>query len=180
MIRTALCVSLALFAIPACGKKKEGADDKGATADKPVEGAPAKLSFKKLGSLPVEAEVPDDANIEDSTKSAGFPSVTVYASPTTFIFGAGDMSDVKPTIEETKKRAAKDVNGFKSWTREEKTADGWILEGEGSSMVDNKPLYAVSVRRTINNAPYDCGTNADSKDAMAKAEKLCQSLRPAK
>ena len=179
MLRTTLLVSLSLFVIPACHKKDEPTG--AAPAAAPTEpAAPAKLAYQKLGSLPLEAEIPSDANVDDSTKSAGFPSVTVYAQPTTFIFGPGDMSDVKPTIEETKDRVAKEVDAFKGFTREDKTADGWILEGAGESMVDKKPLYTVSVRRTIAGVPYDCGTNADTKDEIARAEKLCQSLRAAK
>jgi hypothetical protein len=173
-----LVLSLSVLVFTACKNKDTGGGTSAESA-KPAE-SPVKRSFKKLGSLPVEAEIPEDANVEDSTKAAGFPSVTVYASPTTFIFGGGDMSEVKPTIDDTKKRLAKEVNGFKAWTREDKTADGWILEGTGESMIDKNPLYAVSVRRTISGAPYDCGTNAQSREEMAAAERLCASLRPAK
>jgi len=180
MLRTTLLVSLSLFVIPACHKKDEPTGASPSASPTEPGAAPAKLAYQKLGSLPLEAEIPSDANVDDSTKSAGFPSVTVYAQPTTFIFGPGDMSDVKPTIEETKDRVAKEVDAFKGFTREDKTADGWILEGAGESMIDKKPLYTVSVRRTIAGVPYDCGTNADTKDEIARAEKLCQSLRAAK
>lgn len=179
-----LAISLCLFAVTSC-KKKEG--DAPAAADKTADKAgdpaapAAKLVWKKLGGLPLEAEVPDDANIEDSTKGAGFPSVTIYASPTTFITGAGDMSDLKPTIEATKDQLAKDPNKLKAFTKEDKTADGWVIELTRDAMAEpGKQLYGVSVRKTLGGAPWDCGTNASSKDELAKAEKLCLSLRAAK
>lgn len=173
-----------LITLTACGKKKEEAAGGagGTTAEKPAAAAPAsapaKLGWKKLGSLGLEAEVPDDANIEDTTKGAGFPSVTIYATPTTFVSGAGDMSDLKPTLEETKKQLEKDPNKLKGWTKEDKTADGWVLEGDRESMTGGA-LFAISVRRTLGGKPFDCSTNADSKEARDKALKLCQSLRAA-
>jgi hypothetical protein len=185
MTRTTLVLALALAAL-GCNKKPAG--DKAAPGDKPAAGAmaadkpaAAALAFKKLGSLPLEAEVPADANIDDTSKGAGYPSVSIYASPTTFVSGAGDMSDLKPTIEATKAQLGKDPNKLKAFTREEKTADGWILELTREAMVEpGKELFGVSVRRTLGGAPWDCGTNAASKDEQAKAEKLCLSLRPAK
>jgi hypothetical protein len=97
------------------------------------------------------------------------------------VSGGGDMSDLKPTIEATKAQLGKDPNKLKTFTREEKTADGWILELTRDAMVEpGKELYGVSVRRTLGGAPWDCGTNAASRDEQAKAEKLCLSLRPAK
>jgi hypothetical protein len=184
MTRTifALALAASLFG---CKKHDAATGDKAAAADKATAGdkaaAPAALAFKKLGSLPLEAEVPADANIDDSTKGAGFPSVSIYASPTTFVSGAGDMSDLKPTIEETKTQLGKDPNKLKAYTKEEKTADGWILELTRGAMGEpDRELFGVSVRRNIAGAAWDCGTNGASKAEQAKAEKLCLSLRAAK
>jgi len=180
-----------LFAITAalvgCNKKSEtgkapdkasaGTDDRAKPAAPPA----AAVGFKRLGSLPLEAEVPNDANIDDNTKGAGFPSVTIYASPTTFVSGGGDMSDLKPSIEDTKTQLGKDPNKLKAITKEEKTADGWVIELTRDSMVEpGKELFGVSVRRNINGTPWDCGTNAMSADERTKAEKICTSLRAAK
>lgn len=183
LLSTTLFVSLLVVA--ACGKKEgDGAADKkpasGEAAGGGAAAAPAaKLAYQKLGGLGLEAEVPEGADITDNTAGAGFPSVTIYASPTTFVSGQGDMSDVKPTIEETKKELEKDPNKLKSWTKEEKTADGWLLEGERESMTGNK-LFAISVRKTIDGKPWDCGTNASSEAEREAAKKLCMSLRAAK
>ena len=100
-LATVLFVTL-MVVTAACGKKKEegGTGAGGTTAEKPAAAAaaPAKLSFKKLGSMGLEAEVPDDANIDDTTKGAGFPSVTIYASPTTFVSGSRLLSKKSSNI----------------------------------------------------------------------------------
>lgn len=181
MTRTLLVLALAA-SLFGCKKKDAATGDPAANkaaGDKAA--APAALTFKKLGSLPLEAEVPADANIDDSTKGAGFPSVTIYASPTTFVFGEGDMSDLKPTLEETKAQLAKDPNKLKSFTREEQIADGWILElTRGALAEPGRELFGVSVRRKLAGTAWDCGTNGASKEEQARARALCLSLRAAR
>lgn len=173
-----LALSLSLFG---CKKKQAATGEPPAAGDKATKPEAAPAQFRKLGALPLEAEVAADANIDDNTKTAGFPSVSIYASPTTFVTGAGETSEIKATIEETKAELAKDPNKLKAFTREEKTADGWILELTRDDMMEpGKELHGVWVRRTLGGKPYDCGTNGRSKDEQAKAEKLCLSLREAK
>jgi hypothetical protein len=118
-----------------------------------------------------------DANVEDTSKGAGY--LTIFGAPTTFVSGAGEMSDLKPTLEETKTRVAKDAGKLKKVAKEEKTADGWILELEVEGL-SGSALTAVSVRRTIDSKPWDCGSNVRSTDEVAAVRKLCQSLRAAK
>src|SRR5258705_7700356 len=104
-------IALVVISLAGCGNKSDApAGDKKVGEGDP---APAKLAYKKLGTLPLEAEVPDGANIDDTTKGVGYPSATVYASPTTFINGAGDMSDQKPTIEATKEHLVKQEKSLK-------------------------------------------------------------------
>jgi len=177
----------------ACKKSEDKAASTGsdeAVAAKPTDQA-AKLSYKKLGSLGLEAELPDGADIQDTTKGAGYPSATIYAAtlPTTFLSGPGEMSDVKPTLEDSKARFVKDAlmnldsdkrdaaEAHLKPTREEKTADGWILEMSGAEMGDT---IAVSVRRTFDGKPWDCGSRVKSKDEVAQLEKFCKSVRVAK
>ena len=87
------------------------------------------------------------------------------------------MSDLKPTLDATKAQLVKQEKSLKPG-REDKTADGWIIEMTGESM--GSPTIAVSVRRTINDKPWDCGSNVNNKDEVARLEKLCASLRAAK
>lgn len=171
---------LSILSLAACSSKKP--DGSAASAAKTAEPAApaAKLAFQKLGTLPLEASVPADTKIDDDTKSAGFPAVTIWMTPTTFVWGPGDMSTVQPTMEKSEDAAVKEVVGtFKGWTRTEKTADGWILQGTGTSL-SNDPVYPVLVRRTIGGQPYDCKTNAGSTDEVATVIATCQSLRAAK
>jgi hypothetical protein len=172
-------LAVVLILVAACGsKKKDGGGDNsgGGGADKPVE---AKLVWKKVGGMGIEAEVPEDAKIDDNTAGAGHPMATIWASPTTFVSGEGD-SDLKPTLEEQKARLEKEPgNKFKKWLKEEKTADGWVLEVERESMTGDA-LTQVAVRRTINDKPFNCGSNVRGADEVAKVKKLCQSLRAAK
>jgi len=155
----------------ACGKSDK-ADGGGGGGAKPVE---AKLEFKKLGDLGLEAELPADAKVDDNSKSVGYASATIWASPTTFIDGAGEMSDLKESMEDTKAKMIKDEKSLTPG-REEKTADGWIIEMTGKSITGSE-MTAVHVRRTIDGKPFDCHSNVRGKDEAAKLVKLCQSIR---
>lgn len=172
---TVLFVSLLSFA--ACSKSSNDASALG----KAIEGAaaemskPVKLEFKKIGKLGLEAEVPSDANVDDNSAGAGYPSATIWASPTTFISGGGEMSDVKPTIEETQARLVKEEKSLVP-SKADKTADGWVIEMTGKGMMGDA-LIAVSVRRTIDGKPFDCGSNVGTPAEAAKVTKLCQSIR---
>ena len=170
--------SLSIAAV-ACKASDKNEAPVAKTAD-PATAAPAKLAWKKLGDLGLEASVPDDANIEDKSKSAGFPAVTVWATPTTFINGAGDDSLSAQTFDKAKEEIQKDPNPFKQFTKAETTPDGWRLEYELESMVDKKPVYGFKVRFKIDGKPYECGSNGDSTAERDNVIKLCTSIRKAK
>lgn len=173
-------LSLTLFTT-ACGKKSDG-DKAKATEGGGKEGGggkaapPAKLEYKKIASLGLEVEVPSDANVDDNTANAGFPSATIWASPTIFLMG-GDM--IPSDFDKAKADIQKDPNPFKSFTKEDKTEGGWHLEYELESMMDKAVLYGVSIRQTIDGKVYDCGTNSSSKEEREKTIKICKSVRKA-
>ncbi|MCX5742888.1 MAG: hypothetical protein NT062_10370 [Proteobacteria bacterium] len=171
-----LVSSLLVVSLAACGKSSSSSSASDPTPSaKPVEAA--KLEFKKVGGLGLEVEVSAEATIDDKSAGAGFPTATIWATPTTFVSGAGEMSDLKPTLEETTARLVKEEKSLQP-SRSDKTADGWIIEMTGTSMGD--PMTAVSVRRTIGGKPFDCGSNVKDKAEAAAVVKLCQSLRAAK
>lgn len=172
-----LSILVLVLSTTACGKSDKDAQAFGKAIEEAAQKAtaPAKLAFKKIGALGIEAEMPDDAKVDDNSASSGYPSATIWAAPTTFVSGAGDMSDLKPTIEETKARMQKEEKSLAP-TKEEKTADGWVIEMTGKSMMGDA-MIAVSVRRTIDGKPFDCGSNVSSKDEAARVTKLCQSIR---
>lgn len=184
-MKTALAILTILsfsLAGAACGKK-----DGDGGGDTPTAGggggggaaAPAEeFTWKPVGGLGIEAEVPADANIDDNTEGAGFPTATIWASPTTFVRGDGELSPLKD-MEGTKAEVQKDPNPFKKFTKEEETEDGWHLEFELASMMDEAPIYGVKIRRSIDGNSFDCGSNTRSAEERAKVIKICTSLRKA-
>lgn len=176
--------SLTLVSTTACGKKSDG--DKA----KPTEGggkaggggAPAvKMEYKKVGNLGIEMEVPSDANIDDNSAGAGAPSATIWATPTTFVSGDSgpdDLDSVSDTFEDAKAAAQKDAGKFGAFTKEEKTEGGWHLEWDADSITGSK-VFGISIHTTIDGKPWECGTNAGSKEEREKVVQMCKSLRKA-
>lgn len=166
------------FAMTAC-KGGDGASSAAKPADDPGA-APAKLVFKPLGSLGIEAEVPDDAKIDDKSQTAGFPSVTIWSHPTNFVSGAGEDAPLAAqSFDRAEKEIKDDPNPFQKFTKEEKTADGWKLEYELQSMMDKTPVYGYTVRLKVGGKPFDCGSNSDTPAQRDTIIKMCASLRKA-
>jgi|JI10StandDraft_1071094.scaffolds.fasta_scaffold00285_55 hypothetical protein len=189
MKTTAIAFTLAALTLTtACGKKKDGdatASGKPAEGAKAAAAAPAaKLEYKKIGATGLEVEAPADANVDDNSASAGFPSATIWATPTTFLSGAFSKDDwgmIKATFEESKAGIEKDaamVGKMKGFTKEEKTADGWQFEWEATSMTDS-PVYGIQIRLNIDGKAWDCSTNAGSPAERETAIKICKSVRKA-
>ncbi len=176
-----LVAALSLFTITAaaCKKDEAKAGDKAAAKAGDQAAPPAKLAWTKLGALGVEAELPADATVDDNTAGAGFPAATIWTTPTTFVFGGGEMSPLKADLEAAKAEIQKDPNPFKSFTKEEKTATGWRLEYELESMIDKKPVYGVQIRTSIEGQSFDCGSNTQSTAERDTVIKICSSLRKA-
>jgi hypothetical protein len=175
-----LVAALSILATTAACKKDEAkAGDKAAAKSGDQAAPTAKPQWMKLGALGIEAEVPADATVDDNTSGAGFPAATIWTTPTTFVFGGGDLSPVKADLDGAKAEIQKDPNPFKSFTKEEKTATGWRLEYELESMIDKKPVYGVQIRTTIDGVPYDCGSNTGSTAERDNVIKICSSLRKA-
>jgi len=179
---------LLLAASTAACKKTD--DAKANPATKGIE-APAKPAaapaWKKVASMGIEVQVPADADVQDNTATAGFPSSTIYftdGTPTTFIMGAKDLNDsltLSKDLDSTKVRIQKEMNGFKAFTKEEKTGDGFVLRYSGASMTDPKEaLYGVTIRSSVAGLTLDCETNASSEAEIAKTVAVCKTIRAAK
>lgn len=182
----ATLAALTLTATACGGKKKD--DGAGGTA-KPAEGggkaaAPAKLAYQKVGTTGLEIEVPADAKVDDNSASAGFPSATIWTTPTTFLTGGFSKEDygmIKATFEESKAGIEKDaamVGKLKGFTKEEKTPTGWHFEWEATSMTDS-PVFGIQIRLDIDGKAWDCGTNAGSPAERETVAKMCASVRKA-
>ncbi len=184
---TVLCAVLALSM--GCDKKSETSGDNktgntkanGGKAGDKAKPAPAKaaaMEWMPVGALGLSVEAPAGTKIDDKTQGAGFPTATIWASPTTFVTGQNDMF-WKKDIAGAKAEIEKDPNKFQAFTKEEATADGFHLEFTLESMMDKKPIYGVKLRRKIGEKMFDCGSNTQSEELRAKVLKLCQSLKPA-
>ncbi|MEZ4400983.1 MAG: hypothetical protein R3B06_13235 [Kofleriaceae bacterium] len=188
--RTIVIATLTTLTLVAtgCKKKDDGATAEGGAQAKPAAGKPAaaapKLEYKKVGATGLEVEVPADATVDDNSANAGFPSATIWTTPTTFLTGAFSTDDwgmIKATFEESKAGIEKDaamVGKLKGFTKEEKTADGWQFEWEATSMTDS-PVFGIQIRTVIDGKAWDCGTNAGSPAEREAAIKVCKSVRKA-
>lgn len=173
----------ATLALGACGKSEDkdsaSSDNKAASASKGADKpAPKALKAAPIASMKVQIDVPEDADVNDNTETAHFPSATIYASPTIFITGANEMiwdaelSKVKTDLEK------QPGNTFKKYLKEEAAEGGFHLEYELSSMMDpKKTLYGFHIRTTIGETQYDCSSNTQSTEEMAKGVSMCKSLR---
>jgi hypothetical protein len=177
-----------LLLVAACKKDETKADPAAKGTEAPAaKPAAAPATWKKVPSMGIEVSVPADADVQDNTASAGFPSSTIYftdGTPTTFIMGAKDLNDamaLSKDLESTKARIQKEMTGFKAFSKEEKTADGFVLLYSGASMTDPKEsLYGVTIRSSAAGLTLDCQTNASSEAEIAKTVAVCKTIRAAK
>jgi hypothetical protein len=156
MTRSTL-LALSIAALTACS-------DKGSGGGKPT--------WQKVGPLPVEAELPAGAVIRDNSQMMARPMVAVFGPrDSNDLAGPRIMSVGDPlygaTLEDAKSRFPGKPTTF---TREETTADGFILEDAAN----------ILVRRTIDGRPYDCSITDAQQAEREQALKACQSLRAAK
>lgn len=145
-----------------------------AEAPKPAP-APAAASWVVLEKLGAKIEMPAGAKAEDTSADAANYSVspedfsyTVMVSTVTEAY----PSTYEAAVEEVKKM----TNGFKAFTKNEKTADGWVFEFEGESMMDKSPLYGAVVRKKVGDKSIECSRNESSKASRDAVMKACLSL----
>lgn len=171
-----LIPAMAVLSLGACKGDESSSSN---SAPKVKESAPAKMTYKKVGTLGVEIEVAEDTNIDDKTKTAMFPTATVWGASSFFITKENEMM-WNSSVEKIKKEIEGEINPFKKFTKEEAVEGGIHLEYQLESMVDQKPIYGFTIRRTIGGAKYDCSSNLSSEALRANIVKRCLSLRAAK
>lgn len=184
MKTTLISIAILTLAVGCEKKEDKGAasgDDKGAATkgDGDKGGAAAKMEWMKIGSLGVEAEVPGGTTVDDKSKGAGFPTATIWASPTTFVSAQNDMFWPADAAK-AKAEIEKDPNKFQKFTKEEAAGDTFHLEFTLESMMDKTPIYGVKIRKKVGDKLFDCGSNSGSEAERAKVTKICNSLRAAK
>ena len=170
---------LACLALVAC-KKDAPAEVKAAepvkeVAKAPEAARPAAAAWVNLEKLGAKIEMPAGSKADDTSADAPNYSVapqdyayTVMVSTVTEAYA----SNWEAAVEEVKKN----TNGFKAFSKNEKTADGWILEFEGESLMDKAPLYGVLLRKKIGDRSIECARNEPSKDSRDAVAKACASL----
>ena len=143
---------------------------KAAEAAKPAAGA-----WVNLDKMGVKIQMPAGSKAEDTSADAPNYSVapedysyTVMVSTVT----AAYTEKYESAVEEVKKS----TNGFKAFSKNEKTADGWVLEFEGESMMDKAPLYGVMIRKKVGDKGIECGRNEPTKEARDAVAKACLSI----
>lgn len=144
-------------------------------APKPAAPAPVASASVVLEKLNAKIDMPAGSKAEDTSADAANYSVspedysfTVMVSTVTEAY----PSTYEAAVDEVKKM----TNGFKAFTKNEKTADGWIFEFEGESSMDKAPIYGAVVRKKIGDKSFECARNESSKAARDSVMKACLSL----
>lgn len=169
------------------GCKKDAAEAKPAEA-KPAEAAAAPAapapaaapaaaatSWVVLEKLGAKIEMPAGAKAEDTSADAA--NYSVAPEDYSFTVMVNTVTDAYPsTYEGAVDEVKKLTNGFKAFTKNEKTANGWVFEFEGESMMDKSPLYGATVRTKVGGKDIECTRNESSKAARDAVMKACLSL----
>ncbi|TNF29029.1 MAG: hypothetical protein EP329_16705 [Deltaproteobacteria bacterium] len=163
--------------LAACGGKSneapaEGAANTEGAAEAAKPAAPAE--YKTIAELGIQIEVPGDATID---AAAGPPAnATISAGAcTVMLMAVTDMSD---SFEGLVKSADAGVgNKAEKWVKKEKTADGFHVEFQGKSMMDDA-ITDITIRRTVGDKQIDCA-RAGSADEVACVATWCATIKPA-
>ncbi len=138
-----------------------------------------KPEFKKLEKLGLQLEVPASAEFMDTSADApagqyftGNNECSVRVNQTTEMY-TNDFDRAKAEIEKDS------MNKFASWTKAEKTEDGWKLEWVAeSTMEPGKKLYGVQHRRKFADKQVECWEKAPSAEYAGCTVRACESLKP--
>ena len=171
-ITTIITLSLAASLLFACGKSddKKAAGKAGAAGKAPAKAAPA--AYKDIKWMGLKAKVAGDADISDT--SADAPNAMISSGACTIMLST--VTEAYGTFESAVSDAEKGLgNKVKTWIKKEKTADGFHIEYEGISMMD-EPVWDVTVRRKIGDKEYEC-TRAGDKAEVACIAEVCASLQ---
>ena len=185
-----------MVAVVACSARHEPRGADGSAAGAPAAKAKPATHVERLGTLALEADVPDGARIDDRTRlmpdDGGAPDacVIVRGRETQRDLEVCIINDVYPVQppdaclkcwawlpgtrtlpDEQRSLRAEDPN--LAFTKQETTPDGWLIEYRRSVQG-----YGIAMRRTINNSPWMCTAHVPSLTELDDVEQLCRSLRP--
>ena len=122
--------------------------------------------------------MPAGSKAEDS--SADATNYSVAPEDYSYTVMVNTVTDAYPsTYEGAVEEVKKMTNGFKAFSKNEKTADGWVYKAKHRAlgrMMDKSPLYGATVRKTIGGKAIECSRNESSKAARDAVMKACLSL----
>lgn len=169
---------LACLTLIACKKDEAAAvaAPKAAEAVKAPEAAkPVAAAWLNLDKMGAKIEMPAGAKADDT--SADAPNYSVAPEDYSYTVMVSTVTEAyASTYEAAVNEVKKNTNGFKAFSKNEKTADGWVLEFEGESMMDKAPLYGVQLRKKVGDKSIECDHNEPSKTARDSVAKACASL----
>ncbi len=176
-----LTLSLILSTAVACSKDedKKSGEASGTTASKAAPAEPAKLEYKPLAWMGLQAEVPAGAEISDTSADAPNASISIYSAD-----GQSGCTAMISTVtaaygsfESSVKEADEGVgNKAETWVKKEQTADGFHLEFTGKSLMGD-PITDITIRRKIGDKEVQC-SRAGSAEEVACVAPICASLKP--
>lgn len=167
-----LTIVIALVAAVACSKKDDAGDSESGGGKSAAK--PAPKEYKPIPWMGLQAEVPGDATISDT--SADAPNASIQAGRCTVMVStvtAAYPSSFEAAVASAEKGAGNEVE---TWVVKEETEDGFHLEFDGTSLLD-EPIKSVTVRRTIGNKQIECNRAGDAEQVACVVE-VCKSLKP--
>jgi len=160
-----------LFVLTACPSSEE----KGATTEKagdtakPAAAEKAAAAGLKLDGLELTIDLP-----ADSSQMNMLGNIMITGGGTVVSVAEVKAEGMDPKTFEEAKEAKGDYSPT-SVTKEEKTADGWLITFVNKGGAGEN--YFVWSRRTINGKSYKCETTANSQEQADKAVAACASLK---
>ncbi len=156
---------------------------KEASKSAPAEGVPAAAAapaagpatWVKLEKMGLKVEMPAGSKAE--AMGSDSPSYMVNPEDYSYTVMVATVTEAHASTYDAAVKEVQSMNpGFKSFTKKSKTADGWVLEFESASAMDNSPLYGVVVRKTIGGKGYECTRNENAKALRDAVSKACATL----
>lgn len=146
-----------------------------ATAPSPADAAAPTHEWKLLEKLDAKIEVPAGARVDDTSSEGRPPSYSLYDSAGFF---SATLRECPPG-EGAGLEAARQARPLAKPTREEQSADGWLLQWELQRPGDPTRVdFGVDSVRKVQGRQVRCFRTVASAEASAAVARACLSLAP--
>lgn len=168
------CLAL-LCGCPSPSASAPAPDAAAAASPAPADAAAPTHEWKLLEKLDAKIEVPAGASLDDTSSEGRPPSYSLYDS--TGFFSATLRES--PPGEGAGLEAAREARSGAKLTREEQSADGWLLQWEMQRPGDPTRVdFGVDSLRKVSGRSVRCFRVLSSAPAAAAAARACLSLAP--